>query len=606
MNSLGTYGGATGAGVAMLALSLVVAAPAFAQAAAPQTPTREEIQRSPIGPDTRGPSRLTVEGGIERAPCPLADPRFADVTVTLTAAQFDNLKAVSPDALKPAYEAFLGKQQPIAVVCEIRDAAATILRRLGYLAAVQVPAQRIENGVVKFDVLMAKLVAVQVRGDAGQSERLIASYLDRIKAQEVFNEREAERYLLLARDLPGYDVRLTLRPAGTVPGEVIGEVSVVRQRFAVDFNAQNYGSHDVGRIGGLLRAEVYDQFGSGDRLTFGIFSTADTKEQQVLQLGYDRRIGSEGLIVSGRFTQAWTQPDAVDTTGLPLSIHSRTLVASLEATYPFIRTQATNLRGAFGFDYINQRVRFGNFGALTRDHIRVAYARADFDAVDRESLNSVVGYSASEPKWRLAGSLEARKGLDIFDASQTCTPLTCGLPGQVGPSRPNGSATAAVFRLTAIAEYRPIPTLTFSLSPRAQYSKRALLSYEQFSGGNYTVGRGYDPGSIIGDRGLGAQAEIRVGRITPRARDAFAFQPYVFYDKAWAWKRFRERDATTNQLIDDPLDLSSGGVGVRAAYGDRARIDVSVAKAFERISGQARPDTRLLVSFTTRLLPWTR
>ena len=246
----------TGRFAFLLCSIAAVTAPAGAQVAAGGAPTREEINRAPVGPDTRPPSRLTVEGGIERAPCPLADPRFANVTVTLSQVAFDNLKAVSPEILRPAYESFLGKPVPIAAVCEIRDAAATILRREGYLAAVQVPPQRIENGVVHFDVLMAKIVQIQVRGDAGKSERLIAGYLEALKGEDVFNEKAAERYLLLARDLPGYDVRLTLRPAGSAPGEVLAEVSVVRTPVEIDANIQNYGSKDVGRFGGLLRGEA--------------------------------------------------------------------------------------------------------------------------------------------------------------------------------------------------------------------------------------------------------------------------------------------------------------------------------------------------------------
>ena len=35
---------------------------------------------------------------------------------------------------------------------------------------------------------------------------------------EIFDRRRAERYLLLARDLPGYNVQLVLKPAGTGPG----------------------------------------------------------------------------------------------------------------------------------------------------------------------------------------------------------------------------------------------------------------------------------------------------------------------------------------------------------------------------------------------------
>ena len=612
MDSVSTFSGRTGSrtGRGMIALAITFGAggsPVIAQVATPVAPpaTREEIQRAPIGPDTRAPSRLTVEGGVERAPCPLADPRFKDVTVTITEAQFDNLRVVPAEALRPAYESFLGKPQPIAVVCEIRDAAATILRQQGYLAAVQVPAQRIENGVVKFDVLMAKLVAVQVRGDAGKAERLIAGYLDRIKEQPVFNEREAERYLLLARDLPGYDVRLTLRPAGTAPGEVIGEVTVIRQRISIDANFQNYGSHDVGRIGGLLRAEAYDLLGSGDRFSAGIFSTADFDEQQVLQLGYDRRIGKEGLTVSGRFTYAWTTPDQA---AGALRVRSRTLVASVEASYPFVRTQAINLRGAFGFDYVNQNVSFSTPGFRNQDHIGILYLRGDLDATDRNSINSVTGYSISEPKWRLAGSLEARKGLDILDATKPCGAGYCLRPvvRSVVPSRAEGKPTAGLVRLALSGEYRPTPTLTFSLSPRFQYSGRALLSYEEFSGGNYTIGRGYDPGAIIGDSGVGFQAEVRLGRITPQARDAFAFQPYVFYDKAWVWNRNRPPSTDpARRLPSNPQDLSSVGAGVRAAYGDHGRIDVTFAKALERTPFQAkRNDARLLVSLTTRLLPW--
>ncbi|SNS06918.1 POTRA domain-containing protein, ShlB-type [Sphingomonas laterariae] len=228
-----------GSGGSLIAIAMLVATtPADAQVVAP---TREEINRPPVAPIERAPSRLTVEGGVERAPCPLADARFKDIAITVSAVQFDNLRVVAPEVLRPAYEAHLGKSVPIATVCEIRDAAATILRRAGYLAAVQVPAQRIENGVVHFDVLMAKLVAIQVRGDAGRAEKLIAGYLEELKGQEVFNEKDAERYLLLARDLPGFDVRLMLRPAGTAPGEVIGEVSVQKTPFVIDASVQNSG-----------------------------------------------------------------------------------------------------------------------------------------------------------------------------------------------------------------------------------------------------------------------------------------------------------------------------------------------------------------------------
>ena len=554
---------------------------------------REEVERPGLTP-TPAPSKLTVEGGIERAPCALADQRFADVKITLADALFDHLGAVSPAVLRPAFADILGKTVPVAAVCDIRDHAATILRRLGYLAAVQVPPQRIEGGVVHLDVLLAKLVGVRVSGHAGRSEELIASYLQKLTTEPVFNAHEAERYLLLARDLPGYDVRLTLKPAGTgVPGEVIGEVSVIRQRGAVDFNLQDYGSHQVGRWGGLLRGELYDLLGHGDRLTLGAFSTFDTQEQQVLQGSYDVRFGPEGFALGGRFAYAWTHPDLQT-----LDVSSHTLVASAEASYPFVRTQAANLRGALGFDFIDQDVRLEHV-LVNRDHVRTAYARMTFDATDPASIIGTGGYTANEPRWRLGGVFELRQGLDVLHATDKCTPAT------VTPSEPQARPRGTIVRASAELDWRPLPDIAFSLSPQAQYAHSPLLSYERFSGGNYTIGRGYDPGAIIGDSGVGLAAEVRAGSLTPRGPNALAFQRYAFVDAAWAWRNDTQQDA------GNPYTLVSVGGGLRTGWGNHARIDVGVAVPLQKVETFVggvpvgrRGDTRLLVSLTTQLLPW--
>ena len=273
-----------------------MAVPAHAQSAPDLLPpTREEVTRPDVPvPQTRAP-RLEVEGGIERAPCALDSPDFKDIRFTLRGAEFEGLERLSAAELAPAYSDYVGAEHPISVVCEIRDRAATMLRDAGYIAAVQVPEQRIADGVIRFNVLMARLADVRVRGNATGAERTIAGYLNQLTKQPVFNRYEAERYLLLASDLPGYNVRLTLRPAGTKPGEVIGDVTVQRIPAYVDFNVQNAGSKELGRWGGLLRGQLFGLTGLGDRTTLSIFSTSDFHEQQTVQLGHDFRIGAEGL-----------------------------------------------------------------------------------------------------------------------------------------------------------------------------------------------------------------------------------------------------------------------------------------------------------------------
>src|SRR3546814_1181477 len=134
----------------------------------------------------------------------------------------------------------------------------------------------------------------------------------------------------------------------------------------LDFNVQNFGSKDLGRWGGLLRGQFYGLTGLGDRTTIAVFSTADFEEQQTLQLGHDFRLGSEGLTLSGQFTYSWADPDLGDPR---FDVKARTLLATAEASYPFIRTQTQTLRGAFGLDLINQNVRF-NALPLHRDHLQ--------------------------------------------------------------------------------------------------------------------------------------------------------------------------------------------------------------------------------------------
>lgn len=562
--------------------------PALAQTIPPTGTTREEIERARPGPEARATSPgMTVESDFERAPCPLADPRYKDITFELREVQVGGLRSIPADLVRPAYADLIGKTVSVAEICEIRDRAATILRREGYLAAVQVPPQRIENGVVRFDALIAKLVGVQVRGEAGRSEGLIADYLKHIQNQDVFNINQAERYLLLARDIPGLDVRLILRPANAAPGEVIGEVTVTRIPIEADAFVQNLGSPSAGRWGGLARVQLNGLTGLGDRTTLSFFTTADFDEQQVIEGGHSFKIGGDGLTLSGDVSYAWTRPGLTP----PLDIEARTLSAFAEASYPFVRSQTQNLFGSFGLNVVNQNVDFNNT-ALTRDHIRVLYGRLDYDSIDPGSVAGTTGFSLAQPRWRVAGGIELRQGIDL-GASDRCRPLQVCLL-----SRAAADPTAFVARATGLVEYRPQPNLTFSIAPRAQYAPNSLVSYEQFSVGNFTAGRGYDPGTLTGDSGLGFQSEVRVGSLLPRTIDGFAFQPYAFADLGIVWNHV--------SLVDNPQHLWSVGGGVRAAWGQRARLDVALAAPLNRTPLQRNRDVRLLVTLSTKLLPWRR
>nr|NUR38056.1 ShlB/FhaC/HecB family hemolysin secretion/activation protein [Sphingomonas sp.] len=164
---LRTHGRGGRVAVRLGACAILATSPAnaVAQSTPVVPPTREEVPR-PVAPTPPPESRLQVEGGIERAPCALDGPEFRSIHFIMRGAEFDGLQGLTRADLVSAYAPFMGRDVPISTVCEIRDRAATILRDAGYIAAVQVPEQRIDGGIVRFRELMAHLTQGRVRGEA--------------------------------------------------------------------------------------------------------------------------------------------------------------------------------------------------------------------------------------------------------------------------------------------------------------------------------------------------------------------------------------------------------------------------------------------------------
>ncbi len=583
----------------ILAISAMVSLPqlAAAQANPVAPPTRDELTAPQLQTEQRRAPTLTIDGDLARGPCALDNPDLADINVTLSGVNFAGAEAVSNIDLSEAYENYLGRELPISVLCDIRAKATNMLAEAGYLAAVEIPEQRIVDGQAEFRVVLGRLTALRVRGDAGPSEQRLAAYLQRLVGQDVFNTNEAERYLLLADDIPGLDVRLSLRAAANgAPGDLIGEVAVLRRKATLDVNVQNLGSTALGRVGGLVRAEVYDITGLGDRTSLSVFSSADFTEQLTVQMGHDFLIGADGLRLGGQLTLGWTNPGL----NLPnIDVESESVFASIYATYPLVREQDQSLYASFGLDLVDQDVDINDI-LLSKDRVRTIYAALDYETTDVDSIARRNGYTPYEPRLRTNFSIEVRKGIGILGASDDCrADFNACINADLAPSRIEQDPTPLLIRGSISGEFRPDPMFTIAWRLQGQYSDDPLPAFEEFSGGNYSIGRGYDPGTIAGDSGIGTSLELRYGSIVPDGPNEFAIQPYVFTDLATSWNR----DPSQQPFGSDGL-ISVGG-GVRFTHGKGIQGDLNVAVPLETTDFQlTRSDVRVLFSLTSRLLPW--
>lgn len=584
-----------------LACSLLamLSAPVFAQGVAQTAPpTRDELTRLQQQNQPGQGMTLTVDGQMERLPCALDDPKNDDLRFTLSQVQFAGGERASDVSLLPAYEGYLGQEIPVRALCDIRDRAAALLNDAGYLAAVEIPPQNLGGGNVELRIVLGKLVAIRARGQTRGEEKLLKSYLSKLVGREVFRVDEAERYLLLASDIPGMDVRLSLRAAeGGAPGDLVGEIAVRRDNAVLDVSVQNLGSRAIGRFGGLVRGEVYGLTGLGDRTSIAAFSTLEFREQQTVQIGHDMLLGDEGFKLGGQLTLGWTNPSA-----LPgFDIESETVFATLEASYPFLRSQTASIWGAGGIDLVDQDVTVNGFD-LTRDRVRTAFLKAQFLLMDEDSVARRDDYSPYEPKFRLSGAVELRQGLGIFSATADCRPnlLACTTGSAIPPSRVEQDPTPFFVRGQIATEYRPVPELTLAYALNAQASPSPLPAFEEFSGGNYSIGRGYDPGAVLGDSGVGMGIEARYGSLRPDDEDDIKFQPYLFTDIARGW----QDDPSVKPL--NPDSLWSAGGGVRFARGGSLQGDLALAIPLRRTNAQTeRGDVRVLFTLSARLIPWS-
>ena len=570
-----------------LLVTASAAIPGTGLAQTTEVPTREQVELpTPDRETERARIRVDADRAIEAAPCPL--DRY-DITVAITDVAYSGVGGAD---LAPEIRAVLAEvpppaagEQAISIVCAIRDRATAVLRSAGYVASVQIPPQTVETGTLRLEVVTARIVEVRVSGDAEPYRDTLTARVEQLKALDPLNERDAERILLLAGDIPGLDVQLALRPADTAPGEVIGELTVDYRPYSVLAHLSNYGSRQLGRESAYVRAEAYGLTGAGDVSYVGAATTFDFEEQRIVQAGHIMGIGNQGMTLGGNFSYAWSRPDLG-----ALDLRSESLIAGVELVAPVYRSLQRNIRLSTGFELVEQRTRVfanGDGTPLNRDKLRIAYVRAEGDY--RDPL--LGGWDGFVFNW----GIEFRKGLDILNATQR-REIT---PEGFTPTRFDGDPTAFVTRGDADATLGIGRFFALHGAVRAQFANRPLLNLEEFSIGNLTIGRGYDPGANSADRAVGVRVEPRV-RLPVPAKLAGSWGAranlFGFYDNVWIENL--DRNAT-----ETDRHLASWGLGVRALVPGFAVVEAMYARPEDKallVPNARRAPDRFLLSLTVQ------
>ena len=550
-----------------LVMASTTAAPALAQVApSGAAPTRDELLEQIAPGRAPRPETGDLEAFEEPAEPPPALPESSALSFVLQGLRIENATVYAEDELRPVYEPYLGTEVSLGELREIANRIEALYRDDGYVATrVIIPPQAIADGVPVLEVFEGRIILYEINGDIGPVKEQIARLLDNLLTGEPARWSELERYLLLARDLPGISLTGTLRSAGdTAPGGVILVVDTARKPVDGFLSLQNRNAEATGTFalsgGGALNAQTR----LAERIGGAALLALEVPEEVSGYLIYEQSLGNEGL--RGRISgiHSYSEPkDLLEDLGLT----TQTTLLNAELEYPVVRSRRFSLWTRGGIDYEDQHTTFGEDDALLfDDQLTVAHAGAR--GVWLPPLGGITQFD-----------VELRQGLDEFGARAS--------------SKPDASVDFTLLRGT-LSHRQPVPPFFEIFAElRGQRSNEPLPNLEEMPLGELTVGRGYEPGSLVGDSGFAGTLELRY---FPPGLEAWwlnSLQVFGFVDYG------RVEDIGNPTLSPEGYEeLASAGFGVRFQLLDTFYGDFYYAQPMTRALSTAERRPNGGVKFT--------
>lgn len=549
------------------AFVLALAAVSFCALAQPVPPPSTDParlrERFDPKPSPESQLQLPELKGVAREVLPDA---VKSIRVTLKRIQIEGATVLPTAQLQAQAKHYIGREITGSDIFGLAHELTVLYRNAGYfLSLVIVPPQSLGEGTLTLRVIEGYIANVHIEGDPRVSARLTAIG-EKIKASRPLEARVLERYLLIANDFPGLQLRSVLAPSQTVGAADLTLIATLKE-FEGFASLDNYGSKYLGPGQATVGFTGNQVFGVNDQLRF-IGVGSGNSQMAYGQLSYSQVLNVEGLKLGVTVSQARTQPgDILD----PFDVKGRSDAATVSLSYPFLRTRNQSVLGRVVYDHSD--INTDTLGSrVTEDKIRAV----------RTGLT-----------WLVLDQLDGHNSLDV-DVSKGIGGTGPGdlLKSRVGA---DGSFSKLSFDYERFQPLGANYGVTVGIA--GQWTDEPLLSSEQFALGGRRFGRAYEAAELVGDRGLAFRLEPRYVGQSNRAW-LRSYQVFGFYDIGEVWKLGNLAAGTP-----ESQSLASAGVGVRLFLGRNVTMLLEAAqpltKSLANSPGSDR-DARLLGSVLIR------
>lgn len=466
----------------LAALPLVLDAayfpPASSSAGVAEREIQKEYEATPITAEKEFPV-VEIEEPVEKLDF------GEEIKVFVSSIQVEGSTLFSAEELQGLVLTQLHRDLSMSDIRQICDTIRSRYVKAGYfLTRVYPPAQDIERGVLRIDVMEGKLGKVTVEGNRYYKSAFIQSYFSRMVGKPVQYDRFIKAIMLLNENSD--------LDAGAIfqKGEQRGLVDIIlrvvdKRPVHLYANHNNYGSYTNSqhRTGGRL--DYGNLLNDGDKLMATGVLGSPVKQLRFANLSYDFPISAP---LGSKLNASYLYSDFEVPVMKSLGFKGRSQIGTLKGTFPVKRERRFN-SDLFALFDVKVITNYAVGQTASVDNLRVLRAGFHFDLLDR---------------W---------KGRNLVDAY-----LSQGIPSFLGASSSVSSKSSrkgagGLFSIgnLNIERLQQLPWNSFFLiNFNGQLSPSKLPLAEQIYIGGIGTVRGFPLASGLGDNGYFLNLELRM------------------------------------------------------------------------------------------------
>jgi hemolysin activation/secretion protein len=552
-----------GLAAAGLAIGFAAGTAAAQPVPIPEAPGREQERfREPVLPraEPRGP---VVELRATAA------PEQADaIRLTIRRVTIEGSTVYRPEAFAPFYQDLVGREVTLKAIYDLAQRITAKYGADGYvLSRAIVPPQQLSPGGadIRLRVVEGYVDKVVWPDKLAGYRDFFSAWAAKITADRPANVRTIERYLLLGNDLPGLQLRSTLKPSDANTGAATLVVEADEKPLDLQARFDNRGTVSRGPEQYLTAAGFNNLLRQHEAFQLTYAGTFETRELQYLAGAWRQVLNAEGLTATASY--GWSDGKPGTDLLKQMRFASRSGIFETGLSYPVIRSRDRNLTLtglAFASDSHGDYREPAYFDLYTEDRLRGGRLRVDYDFADR--LAGVTQVSAT-----------FSFGIDGLGSTSNDNPHASRTGGRVDFTKVEGSIgrlqpLGGGFSVFAYAE--------------AQTAGMTLLAPEECSYGGRVIGRAFDPSELVGDSCWSVSGELRYD-LSIEGNPLSRTQLYGYVDHG---------EVIHDDVTDWPTRTQHGtsaGIGVRLGWKDTVLVDLSAAKP---VQGRIDDDWRFFVT----------